>query len=490
MSQLGVIPGDTVGVFGGNSVWHFVTMWACLRLGAIWAPINSGLVAVDLNYIISDLGPRLMFVEPDLLDGYLLQRPSNCETVVIADEWKGNLPVIAELVERSSQHDEPRYAWGPGDLAFIMYSGGTTGLPKGIELPAAFPILAAAKYDEAIDLKDTDLVYSCSQLYHSWLPTTVLTACLFADASCVVARRFSASRFLEEVRSHGATVIDPFGPMISMILSRTPRQSDDADNPARKLLGPMGGMNFTALERRREFETRFGVETFDMYGLTETGSLVTRESPGRKKWGSSGAPGDWYEVAILDENDNALPAGEIGEIAVRPTLPNQMALGYRNQGGKTLRTWRNLWIHTGDRGYLDDEGYLFFAGRQAFWARRRGENISLLEIESVIDSHPSVLESTVLGVPSNLGDDELRAYVVAKESLTEADIRSWCADRVAAFKVPGDFFFIDHLPRSATKQEVERAKLLALSRVQRPMSVAEASDEVQVVREASQKDKL
>lgn len=463
LHELGVNAGDTVAVFGSNSVWHFVTMWACLRAGAVWSPLNAGLVATDLKYIVSDLNPRLMFVDPELLDTFLAHRPVDCPTIVISDSWKGDLPTIAAVVEHAPPHGHPKHEWGSEDLAFVIYSGGTTGLPKGIELPQAYPILAAAKYDEVIDLRDTDVVYSGLQLYHVWLPAIVLIACLFADASCVAQRRFTASRFLEEVRKYGATVVDPFGPMISMILNRTPQRPDDADNPVRRLLAPMGGADEGSLQRRREFETRFGVETFEMYGLTETGPVVTRELPGHKKWGSVGRPGDWYEVVILDQKDQVLQPGHVGEIAVRPRLPHQMALGYRNQGAKTLKAWRNLWIHTGDNGYLDEEGYLFFTGRQAFWARRRGENISLLEIESVIDEHPDVRESAVVGVPSDLGDEDLRAYVVATKSLSAQDIRSWCSERVAAFKVPSEVIFIDALPRSATKQEIERFKLRALA---------------------------
>ena len=175
-----------------------------------------------------------------------------------------------------------------------------------------------------------------------------------------------------------------------------------------------------------------------------------------------GHPNGWSTIGILDDHDGELPAGAVGRIAMRPTIPYTFMLGYHNNPAKTVETWRNLWLHTGDLGRLDEAGNLYFVGRQAHWLRRRGENISAHEVEGILAGHPDVVECIVTGVPSELGEEDVKAWIIAR--VAEPDplaLARWCIERMAPFKVPRWFEFVTEFPRSAAKQEVERAKLRA-----------------------------
>ena len=156
---------------------------------------------------------------------------------------------------------------------------------------------------------------------------------------------------------------------------------------------------------------------------------------------------------------------EIGEILLRPVVPDTFMLRYHNNPDKTLETFRNLWLHTGDLGYLDDEGYLFFTGRHAHWMRCRGENVSAYEVEGIISRYPGVREVIAVGVPAPLGDEDIKAFIIAEPGaiIEPRGLVLWCRDRMAAFKLPRYVVFLEEFPRSTTKREVERHKLKALA---------------------------
>ena len=162
-----------------------------------------------------------------------------------------------------------------------------------------------------------------------------------------------------------------------------------------------------------EFENRYGLAILDVYGLTETGP-ITFCTYDQRRAGSMGVPVPWYEVRILDENDNEVPVGEPGEICIRPARPNVMMAGYWNNDTATLKSIRNLWFHTGDHGYRDADGFFFFRARETDSIRRRGENISAWEVERVLALHDELLESAVYGVPSPMGGQEVMAAIVLK----------------------------------------------------------------------------
>jgi crotonobetaine/carnitine-CoA ligase len=200
----------------------------------------------------------------------------------------------------------------------------------------------------------------------------------------------------------------------------------------------------------------------EVYALSESGGiLLFYNTPVDYREGSNGKARGWADVAIAGESDEILPTGESGEILLRPSVPFSFMLGYWRDEKRTLEVNQNLWLHTGDMGHLDEDGYLYFEGRHAHWLRRRGENISAFEVESVLNTHQNIKYAVVVGVPSDIGEEEVKAYIqlVKPGSMRHREVIEWCIGKLAHFKIPRYVEFVDEFPRSRTKEEVERFKL-------------------------------
>jgi crotonobetaine/carnitine-CoA ligase len=225
------------------------------------------------------------------------------------------------------------------------------------------------------------------------------------------------------------------------------------------------GTGQVAPEVRDGFAERYQVPLMSVYAQTEVGgALFCSERMHERRLGSSGKPGKWGEVAVVDNRDRLVPPGTVGELVARPTFPNTFMIGFLNKPEQAMRAWRNLWHHTGDLGYIDEDGFVFFIGRQAHWLRRRGENISAYEVEQCIDRVPGVAEVAVVGVPDlEVGEEDVKAFVVAEKNIgvTPEDIHAYCRENLAYFKVPRYIEFVCALPRSASKNEIERHELKA-----------------------------
>jgi crotonobetaine/carnitine-CoA ligase len=213
---------------------------------------------------------------------------------------------------------------------------------------------------------------------------------------------------------------------------------------------------------RDGFEQRFGVTLLEVYSMTEMGVLMCSERVHDRRAGSCGRTHGWADVCIVDQDDNPVPAGTPGQILLRPKVPNTAMIRYVNKPEETIQAWRNFWYHSGDIGKLDPDGYLHFVGREAHWIRRRGENVSAFEVEKVIVEHPAVLDCAVVGVPAELGEEDIKAYVQLRpdqEPIDPAVLVAYWRERIAYFKVPRYVEFVDRFPRSMTKNEILRHEL-------------------------------
>lgn len=459
LHRLGVRRGDRVACFLRNAPEHLLTWVAASRLGAVWVPLNGGLLGDDLAYTLGNAAPAVLVVEDGLADRVeaVAERLPPMRVFVTGDA-AGRRP-FAELLEPAEP--APAVAVGGGDPAVIIYTGGTTGLPKGAVLPHFAWIAAGMRYVEAFATRPGDVHYSVLTLFHVGGLMLGVMGPMVADIPTVIDRRFSGSGFWSRVRETGATIIDIIGTMVTVLVEQ-PEGPADRDHRVRVSLGVVSQIPPQTADR---FVERFGIGFVNVYSLTETGGVLIVNNPaGSPKPQSNGKPWGWAEVAILDDDDRPLPPGAIGQIALRPRHPHIFMTGYFNAPERTLECLSNLWLHTGDLGYLDGEGWLFFTGRQAHWLRRRGENISAYEVESVLSRCPGVREAVVVGVPAEAGEEEVKAFIIAEEGRapTPESLVAWCRDRIAAFKVPRYVAFADDFPRSVTKREVERHKLKAL----------------------------
>ncbi|MDE2167594.1 MAG: AMP-binding protein, partial [Alphaproteobacteria bacterium] len=316
------------------------------------------------------------------------------------------------------------------------------------------------RFDSIATFAKHEIYFSVLQLSHAWTPLLALPFCLYFGHLFCFWKRWSASRFVESVRFFGATITDPFIGMIATLLQTPPSTADTALKGVRLVSG-LGGADPVAMRLRSEFEKRFGATTFDLYGFTEaTGLIAVEKERNLRKPGSSGQLSGWYDVVTVGAKDVPLAPGVTGEILVRPRAPYTVGLGYHNKPEVTVRTWCNLWIHTGDLGYLDEDGYLFFVGRKNHFLRRRGELFSAAEVESVLISYPGIVEAAVVPVKSEFAEDEVRACIVSRDAAFDPQaLLAFCRDRVAAFKVPRYVDLLETLPRTGAKREIERFKL-------------------------------
>lgn len=460
VASLGLVKGVTCAVMLPN-ISECLTTWLGLsRLGVIEVPINTAFRGDLLTYILNK---------------------AECQAIVISSEWverinqiRDDLEFLRHVIVLGEDYDaisqnfayhsfEDLFAKAsnapinvnvePKDTALILFTSGTTGPSKGVILSHTATFSVAKTACELMQYGPEDRLFTAFPLFHVNARYTSILVGLLVGCDVVIHSRFSASRFWDIMRREQVTAFNFMGSLLTMLMKQ-PEHSNDADNPVIKAFGAP-----TPVEIYDDFQNRFQVKISEVYGSTEIGTALYNPAASFKK-GSCGYPVPIYEVEIHDENDNPCPPGVAGEIVVRPKKPDILFSGYYGMPEATVETWRNLWFHTGDTGKMDDDGYFYFLDRKKDVVRRRGENISSYEVERVINDHPKVFESAVIGVPSELSEEEVMAVVIVKEGmdLQPEELLDFCQDRMAYFAVPRFIRFVEELPKN-TSQRVEKYKL-------------------------------
>jgi crotonobetaine/carnitine-CoA ligase len=306
-----------------------------------------------------------------------------------------------------------------------------------------------------MDYTDEDRLYTAFPLFHNNAKYTSVCAALEAGGSLVMDARFPVSTFWDVAREQGITAFNYMGALL-MMLHKQPKRDDDDDNPIRIAFGAP-----CPVEIWEDFERRFGMSLVEVYGMTEA-PMIAENRLDARKIGSAGRESMTYELRIVDEDDEPVPPNTPGEIVARPKREAALFSGYYQRPDDTVEAWRNLWFHTGDRGVVDEDGFLFFIDRMKDCIRRRGENISSWEVESTINTHPAVLESAAYGVASELSESEVMVAVVVRTGavLDPVDLLDFCAGRMAHFAVPRYVRFLDALPRNHAER-VQKTELRA-----------------------------
>jgi crotonobetaine/carnitine-CoA ligase len=385
-------------------------------------------------------------------------------TVVVFRDGGSPLPRPAGL----RVVDLPRLAAGepPGtlptvafsDTASIIYTSGTSGPPKGVVMPHAQAYLLARTTVDGLRMTDRDVYYCYHPLHHMAGKFMAIYASMLAGASVALDTRFAAETWLDRIREFGATVTVAHGPMVEMIHRQSVR-ADDADNPLTRIQTSPLPTRIAA-----SFEARFAVRGIEVYGMTEINVPCWRPYDEPLRVGSCGRiRHDLFEMAVVDpDTDQQLRPGCVGEFVVRPRLPWTTMQGYLNQPAATTRAWRNLWFHTGDRGRIDADGYVYFVDRASERIRRRAENVSADEIEAAAQTHPDVVECAAVGVPSEFeADDDIKITVVCGATQLDPEaLLAHLASRLPHYMVPRYVEFRDALPRTPT-QKVQKAALRA-----------------------------
>jgi len=462
---LGIAKNDKIAIMMKNHPDFLYTWFGSAKLGAVEVPINTAYKGDLLRHIINNSDSRILIIDGGLLHRLILIKGdlTKLEQIICHGEMvegvSRSLPVPISALERFFEYpsDPLEVDVSPKDPAGIIYTSGTTGVSKGAVCPHNFFLHQAKLVAELRDLHSQDILYTFLPLFHINAQVfTVLTA-LLNDAQVVLSDRFSASTFWDEIRKYGATQFNYLGAVMTILAKQEPKENDH-DNPVRIAFGAA-----CPPDVMKQVEERFGLVCLEGFGMTEIGIAVHDDINARRTGSCGRVLGEYYEVQLVDDDDTEVGVGKIGEIVVRPKKPYIMMTEYYKMPDKTLETYRNLWFHTGDYAKKDEDGYFYFVDRKKDAIRRRGENISSFEVEKVINTHPQILECAVFAVPSELGEDEVKANVVLKENQTLPPERliEFCSERMAHFAVPRYVEYVTELPKTPTNR-IEKYRLREL----------------------------
>lgn len=456
LAAVGVRQGDRVALMLPNSL-EFLDLWfGAALLGAVFVPVNTALKDEGLRYIVEHSEAKLAVVDASLTETFDAALGAGGPALRFARGEAEGWESLAALL--SGGHPEPpRVEPGPGDLASILYTSGTTGLPKGVmNCHNAYPTAAYEFTQRHVELRGDDVLYTSLPLFHVNAQMLSTVGALVSGVPLVLAPRFSASRFFDDLRTHRATVFNYIGAMLTM-LYKQPERAEDREGTVRLAVG-----GAAPAELWEDFERRFDLSILEIYGLTETATFCLGSPPGKARVGKLGVPVSWAEVEVHRADGSVADPAEPGEIVIRSKRPDVLFKGYDKNPEATASSLERGWFHSGDRGRRDQDGYFVFIDRLKDTIRRRGENISSYEVERIVNSHPTVAESAAVGVPSELGEDEVMIVVVANDDdgFDPGELVAFCAERMANFMVPRYVRVREALPKTAT-QRVQKFELRA-----------------------------
>ena len=458
----GVRPGDHVALMLPNQPELLWAIWGLGKIGAVAVPLNTAAKGELLTYLLDQSDSVLVCVSDQLRERAVAAaaRAPGVREVIGPDRLRG--------FEELADADPP----GMVDVRFdqphlLQYTSGTTGPSKGAISPHSQGHAVGRQMTSLTRYRPDDVLYTCLPVFHANALWFTIYAALWAEASVALSPGFSARRFWDEIRETRATVFNALGAMANIIWQLPPSERDRDHLVRGAMLVP------TTRALVDGFAERYGIAVTSVYAMTEN-CAVTVFGPDepRDKVPSAGKVRDYMDVRIVSDapadlaerepstEPVALPPGEVGEICLRPTGPGSVMLGYYKMPDATAAAHTGGWFHTGDRGHLDADGYLFFSDRTKEAIRRRGENISAYEVEMVLCRHPAVLEAAAVPVPSELGEDEVMAYLVLVPGveLSFAELIGFCAENMAYYMVPRYLVTVDALPKTPS-EKIEKYKL-------------------------------
>lgn len=442
---------------------------ALLGLGwlrAVEVPLNAALTGRILAYSLDHADVTILVVDPSFLERVVdvIDDVPGLTTVVVLGPVD---PVARERLARVRIVDRDALLGAPAldpvpagpeyhDVHSLMFTSGTTGPSKAVITP--WPVMYQFwSWVPGDTLAPGDGLYCTMPMFHN-SGRSAFNYAMVRGARFVLRERFSATEFWADVRATGVTTAALVGPMTAVVHSASPR-ADDADNPLRNVvLGPM-------IPEIDDFERRFGVRTCTCYGQTEVGiPVATGWDHG--PWANCGRRRDdypWPEARVVDEHDEPVPVGEVGELVVRSAEPWALNLGYYAMPEQTVAAWRNGWFHTGDAFRVDADGWYYFVDRLRDTIRRRGENISSFEVETAVAEHEAVLECAAVGVAAEHGEDDVLVAVIVRDAsaFDPADLITFLEPRLPRFMVPRYVRVVDDLPRTEASMRVRKHELRA-----------------------------
>jgi long-chain acyl-CoA synthetase len=437
----GLEAGDRVGIMLPNVPYFPVCYYGVLRAGGVVVPMNVLLKKREVAFYLKDSGAKLLFA----WDGFAEDAEAGAECLLVKQgEFEQQVGAAEPITEIAPAGDE--------DTAVILYTSGTTGQPKGAELTHENLRRNAEAARGLFGLSSDAVTLGALPLFHSFGQTCGLNATIGGGGMLTLIPRFDPGKALEIIQRDRVNIFQGVPTMYGAILHHPGHEGVDTSS----LVVCASGGSAMPVELMRGFEEAFGCKVLEGYGLSESSPVASFNHPDReRKPGSIGTPIEGVEMKVVDEEGGEVPQGDVGEIVIRG---HNIMKGYWNRPGATEETVRDGWLHTGDLGNVDEEGYFFIVDRKKDMIIRGGYNVYPREIEEVLYEHPAVREAAVLGIPHDEYGEEVGAAVALKEGaeVSAEELRDFVKEQVAAYKYPRQIWFVDDLPKGPTGKILKR----------------------------------
>ena len=450
LRESGLEPGGRVGVMLPNVLEFPVAYYGVLRAGAVVVPMNVLLKRREIAFYLQDSGAELLLYWHGFGEE-AREGAAEAGTEAIEVEPAAFATMLAE-----HEPSAGLAATEEDDTAVILYTSGTTGKPKGAELTHLNLFRNADVSSRTTSgVEAGDIVLGALPLFHSFGQTVGMNASIKVGACLTLVPKFDPGEALATIDRDGVTHFYGVPTMFGALLHHPERESHDTSSLRTCITGGAS----MPVEVLRGFEDAFGAVVLEGYGLSETSPVSSSNHPGmERKPGSIGTPIEGVEMKVVDENDEELPQGEVGEIVIRG---HNIMKGYWERPDATEEAMRGGWFHSGDMARVDEEGYFFIVDRKKDMIIRGGYNVYPREVEEILYEHPKIREAAVLGVPHNEWGEEIGAAVVLHEGeqLSSEECSAYVRERIAAYKYPRVVWFLDDLPKGPTgkilKREIE-----------------------------------
>ncbi|MEC9366536.1 MAG: acyl--CoA ligase [Chloroflexota bacterium] len=442
LAATGVEKGRTVSIVLGNSLDFMITFLAVTRSGAIAAPLNPAYTNEEFKFYMEDTESQLVIISPDADVARTAATELNIPIAIANLDKNGELSISKSgsiLTKRSSV-----VAPSEDDIALFLHTSGTTSRPKGVPLTHGNLMASLENIVNTYALNQDDLAMVVMPLFHVHGLIGVSLSAMKSGGSMVIPPRFSASNFWQIQADTNATWYSAVPTIHQILLMRA--DDDNAPNQSFRFIRSCSAA--LAPTVFSDLENRFGAPVLEAYGMTEASHQMSSNllPPGPRNPGTVGI-GTGVEINIMDDKGSLLAAGETGEVVIKG--PN-VTHGYHNNPSANKEAFTNGWFRTGDQGILSNDSILTLTGRLKELINRGGEKISPLEVDAAILQHPNVSEAVCFGVPDEKYGEAVQAAVVISSNTSEGDIRSFCTQHLADFKIPDRVYIVDELPRTAT----------------------------------------
>ena len=450
-SSNGVDLGDTVVVMLDNMFESAITWLSVSRLGGIEVQVNTAYIGSILTHVINDSGASLAVVGSRFINRFLDigDDLESLEKIIVIGEYEPDGTAQVEIVDVVSFLNEGNDSLDldrplAHDISCILYTSGTTGPSKGVVIPWAHAHASATGCIPLDGLGVDDAWYSPFPMFHMSGKLAFYASAIFGGRF-VLRESFKTEDFWDDIRNFDCSCTLLIGSTPAFIWNLEPTRTD-ADHPLKNVLMAPTPDNSQA------FMDRFGFRIATVFNMTEISCPVMSGWDLGPK-GSAGRLRNGYQVRIVDETDHEVPKGTLGEIIVRSDQPWLLNAGYWQNPDATAKAWRNGWFHTGDAGMEDDDGNFYFIDRIKDAIRHRGENVSSMELEAVINDSPDVIETAAVGVPSEFGEEDIKVYVVPNhESFDPETLIRYLTPRLPRFMMPRYIVAVDDLPKTPTEK--------------------------------------